>query len=175
MKTAKLSTLVLAAFLITALPASAASEPIYDMNQISTTLWDRDVDYFSPPIKLIRSWKTHDLHRVEFNVLDYVAYCVFWEQVCVAWNAQGRCVAYERRCARWDTQEIQVEKRIELNFRSLPDLAVGQEETYRIHIDRQRPFRQGEDRVSTFFEGVNTVVPVKVLKLNDFSYRIDPQ
>jgi hypothetical protein len=164
-----------AALFLSAPSAKAAPEPEYDMNGTATTLWDQDTDYFSPPILLHRNSTTFDLHRIEFTILRYTSVCMQWQQVCVAWNPQGKCIAWETRCVQWGLQESPVEKRIDLNFRGIPDLAAGQAETSRLHIHRDRPFSDGEDRVSTWLESVSTVVPVKIFKVNEFDYRVDPK
>src|SRR3954470_16624356 len=89
--------------LMLALPLTARAEnPSYDLRSTSTDLMDFDVDYFAPPILLHRIANTFDLHRVNFEVAGYQQICNFWQQVCVAWDPQGRCTRWEQRCAQWE-------------------------------------------------------------------------
>lgn len=150
-------------------------EANYDLNGTSTFLWDTDVDYFAPPILINRISKTFQLHQLEFNISRYISECVSYERVCVAYDQKGNCVSWENRCVQWDQREVQVEKRIELHFRGLPDLADKEQETYEISIDRMKPIGDGEDDVSTWLKDVKTKVPVKIMKIDDFSYSIEPK
>jgi len=100
---------------------------------------------------------------------------VAYQNYCVRYDNYGRCIAYERRCVREDYRVYPVERRIELNFRDMPDLAEGQTEQYEIQIDRQRPAgREGEDWVRTWFRPLQTQVPATVRRWNDFRYSVAP-
>lgn len=152
--------------------ANADSRPTYTMRNMSTSLSDYDVDYFSRPLVLVRTSATSKIHWVEFNVAYYEPFCVYWDNQCVQYDNQGRCMRWERVCRQWDYRAMPSGKRIQLNFRNAPVLAAGEEETYELWITRQKPFGQGEDRVSTNMRSEKTVKPVVVRKMNEFDYDI---
>jgi len=153
--------------------AEAQSNPTYEMRGIDTYLYPQDVDYWSTPIKLVRTSETKFIHRLNFDVLTYERYCARYENRCVQYDQQGRCTRYEQVCVAYNYREYPVEKRIEIDFRNASVLTAEETEMYEINIDRQKPYDGGEDRVRTSLYADSTKAPVKILRMNDFSYRVD--
>jgi hypothetical protein len=151
---------------------AADSRPHYEMRSVSTEIWNRDADYYAPPIVLHRNKNTYDIHRIEFEAARYVEECVYWQQVCVAWAPNGQCIRWETQCARWDYRAYPVKKQIQIDFRSLPDPVGDQEETYELTITRSRPGTSGEDWVTTWLKDEKTLVPVKIMHWSDWDYRV---
>ncbi len=144
----------------------------YQMRGSITDLWDHDVDYFSRPIRLIRTEDTFDIHTLRFNVLRYRRECVQSRRVCVRRDRRGRCIAWRQECIRWGHRTMRVPKRIDINFRDLDRLGENETEAYEIDIHRTRPAGDGEDWVRTWLTDLETLSPVRVLKLNDFRYDV---
>jgi hypothetical protein len=161
------------AVLISTFAVQADNRPIYEMNHMVTWLWDKDVEYYSMPIRLKRTADTTWLHRLTFNVNSYRKYCTQWENRCVAYDQKGNCTRWERVCVGWGHDITQVEKRIELNFRDAPALGANEVEEYEVTIQRMKPFDEGEDSVSTWFRDEKTMKPVRVRKNGTYNYFIE--
>ena len=149
------------------------NRPTYEMRGMSTDLWDGDVDYYSPPIVLVRSSATAAVHRIEFNVNRYTRFCSYWENRCTQYDNQGCCVRWERVCGRWDFQAYPVAKQIDLNLRKAAALDKDDEETFELTIRKFKPFGEGEDQVMTDIRAEKVLKPVVIRRMGDFNYSIE--
>jgi hypothetical protein len=170
------SLLVLLAYFCVQAPAHADDpRPVYEMRGTYTDVWPHDAGYFAQPLVLKRTRGTFDLHRVDFEAMRYQEECVSWQQVCVDWAPNGECRRWENRCVRTEFRGYPVQKRIELDFGAMPDLAEGQEELYELAIIRQRPGGVGEDWVDTWLRAEVTTVPTRVMRFGEYRYEIRPK
>lgn len=152
---------------------NADPRPVYEMRGLFTDIWYGDVDYFSPPIVLVRSDKTASVHRIDYAVNRYTRYCSYWQDRCVAWDGHGRCIRWERVCVQWDYRVTKVPRRAEIDFRRTSPLSKDNTETYELQISLSKPYDQGDDQVMTWLKAESTIEPVRVRKLSEDRYVVE--